>query len=136
MLSPEKIKKKIEVFDPYMLADFRNMLQMLIPDSKIIPIITEEVDRRVELDRQRAENKGKVKSRRHTANSIEGPIELPKMQAVDMCECGGVVRGQPLPPCEQKATGRIFYAECDTCDYYYELILKRKKYSKRGSRNG
>jgi hypothetical protein len=45
-------------------------------------------------------------------------------------KCNSQLRGEPLPECETKKSGRYFYAECSACTYYYEIFKKRKKFTK------
>lgn len=44
---------------------------------------------------------------------------------VGVCpKCSDKLLGAPIPSCEKRKTGRVFYAECNNqaCPYYYEVI--------------
>ena len=44
---------------------------------------------------------------------------------VGVCpRCGDMLLGEPIRGCENKSSGRLFYKECISCPYYYELFEK------------
>lgn len=48
------------------------------------------------------------------------------IMVVDVCpNCGSVMKGEPMRSCERLKTGRNWYAECSSCDYYYEIFYKK-----------
>jgi len=52
-------------------------------------------------------------------DTIQEPEDL--FLAFGVCtRCGGEVKGQFLPACEHKKTGRIYLKICDDCSYYAE----------------
>lgn len=58
---------------------------------------------------------------------FQEPVQLPFV--VGMCpRCSNIVRGMPLPSCESKKSGRVFYKECAGCSYYSEVIMDRTMY--------
>jgi len=56
------------------------------------------------------------------------PTEPSPLTVIGSCKCGGLMTGEPLPGCETKLTGRVFYKECDSCSYYSELFKKGNIY--------
>jgi hypothetical protein len=54
------------------------------------------------------------------------PEKLPFV--VGVCpKCDSMLGGLPLPSCETKKTGRVFYKECSSCEYYAEVWKKTKQ---------
>lgn len=48
------------------------------------------------------------------------------IMVVDVCpKCGGIMKGEPMRSCERVKTGRNWYAECSSCNYYYEIFYKK-----------
>lgn len=60
----------------------------------------------------------------------EDKAKVAKIQIViGKCpKCGGWVRGQPVGSCSAKKTGRHFYRECESCNYYAEIFKVRNKF--------
>ncbi|MHA2376676.1 MAG: hypothetical protein ACXAB9_10955, partial [Candidatus Thorarchaeota archaeon] len=58
--------------------------------------------------------------------------EMP-MPIVGICPlCGKAKRGRPLPGCETRKSGRVWYEECSICPYYMELMKTKSGYTERG----
>ena len=48
---------------------------------------------------------------------------------VGICpRCSSKVVGGPIPKCEIKISGRVFYKECSACTYYVEIFKKGNKH--------
>lgn len=75
--------------------------------------------------------KGKVIHKHGKKESEEDAIREPCQMAITgVCRCGGILRGEPLPSCEKKATGRVFVEICDDCPYYAELYWDKGRVTK------
>ena len=109
------------------VAELRELLSTLVEDDM-------SRSRRMALEAAHKVKTGQ--SRRVTVKAPpekQGPLQPPPIKdnipqmPVGLCpRCDKVVKGYPMPGCESKKTGRIFYKECTSCSYYSEIFQKRK----------
>jgi len=76
--------------------------------------------------------RGGLRPGRKEKKKEEEPVKkvrsLPQLTIViDVCKhCGSKVMGEPIPNCEKQRSGRVFYAECSACKYYYEMFKNNR----------
>jgi len=92
--------------------------------EKLGLVLSEKLSRR-----RGAEARVKREKEKAVRRYVEDKGDLPPIQTIiGLCpKCNGPIRGEPLSSCETKKTGRVFYAECCTCKYYYEMFKHKRK---------
>lgn len=133
----KEIREYLTMFDSSTISDIGNFLQMFIPDHEV----TKDIDTiRFEIRearRKEAETASRRRARTVRRRSKTGySKELPAMQPISLCSCGGLITGLPLGGRELTENKRVFYSECDTCDFWSELIKDGDSYKERGSLTG
>jgi hypothetical protein len=127
----ETVRLWLEVFK--CCPELQDALQVLRDEQEKRDIyesqrqVKASVKRQAKIERKQSEAKGMIEPREPVARKIQ---EFTKLRAViGFCpKCGGNLRGEPTPGCEQKKSGRMFYKECQTCTYYAEVWKKKNKY--------
>jgi hypothetical protein len=124
------LNKFFKAYRPDQIDAMMDMLNMLMPlgvdTTNLIEgarVIVNNKRRRgvtdpVERERIRDANK-KEKYRREQREKREAMMKLEPLALIGFCECGGLMGGEVVKGCHNN---RIFYKECDTCDYYAELV--------------
>ena len=75
--------------------------------------------------------------RRRKHKRMGQPLQQRNMVPIMQCSCGGIIEGVPMPQCETGKTGRKFYRQCNTCDFYSELFFKDGNFTEvEGGENG
>jgi hypothetical protein len=126
------IKKYAASFDQPVVQSVFQFLEtfkccdQLTDALKLLTVEAEELKREV-AESFSSRSKGEAQKNTHT------PKQRPLETVVGMCPtCSGIMRGEPSPGCDREKSGRIFYTECGTCTYYYEIFQNKrtKKYKK------
>lgn len=111
----------------------QQFLEWFSVDRKLERIVWSTIKRREIGARRRSEQLAARRRKRPLESELdrmsrEVPGEPRPMAPVGVCSCGGLVTGEPLPGCEVRLTGRVFYRECSSCTYYSELFKVDKEY--------
>lgn len=120
-----KIRLFLEYFPRYKeLTDYFRRYRKMIEDRHVYYQKTVgEQSARIRKERNK---KRKIVQRRNKESVIE-PKKLTTV--VGICKrCGSELVGFPIPRCERKKSGRIFYKECSQCSYYSEIIRKGENF--------
>lgn len=121
------------------LHSVRQVINMFDKNSELLPIINGMVEERDKQLRCKAEKRGLTSKQRRRLAGKKNKTVIPtprELTVIGLCKCGGVLEGEPMPGCETKKTGRIFYAQCQECDYYREVIREGDRVFERGNLNG
>lgn len=71
-----------------------------------------------------------LKQERMTDEDGAYPGEPPEPPVIGFCpDCGGLLGGLFISPCETKKTGRYFYRECSECSHFVEMLKHGDKYT-------
>ncbi len=85
---------------------------------------------RIEAEATPRERKGRPRASKQVINVMD----LPDMYPIGFHSCGGLITGEATPRCEREVSNRMFYSECDSCDYWSELVYDKetKSFVERG----
>ena len=123
----------IGAFHPQCTYAIQQFLEWFSIDRKLERIVWSTIKRREVVTRRHSEQ-GVARRRKGPLESEldrqarEVSREPRPMAPIGICNCGGLITGEPLPGCEARLSGRVFYRECNSCTYYSELFKIDKKY--------
>lgn len=128
----DRTLENVRLFIGGMTEDSRYAIQQFLEwfdvDSELNEIVHTILKYKEERRRNEAESlRSKARRRPDRVDADQerrglAPSEPRPLTPMGICKCGGVLTGEPVPGCETKLNGRVFYKECDTCSYYSELF--------------
>jgi hypothetical protein len=134
----KKIMDYFESFDPKVKEGTRQALEKFGCCGEVLvhldALKQEELERARITAEERSIGAAKGTSKRPKgAGKPSPPKREPEphkmLTVVGFCpQCKSVVKGEPMPGCESKSSGRVFYKECTACKYYSEIFKKRNKH--------
>lgn len=83
--------------------------------------------------RPRRGRRGKGRKKQEKPTFVWGKIKVSDgLIPIGPCACGGVLAGVHVQHCEFQESGRFYYKECNTCEYYREVLIIDGKFIERG----
>lgn len=105
----------------------RDMLGVLEREDIELDVLKDYLDE-VSIDRHTSRARERGSKQKADFKRRRPPLEPRRLPVIGTCpRCEGQLLGGALPSCETRDTGRLFYAECDSCKYYTETRRIRGK---------
>jgi hypothetical protein len=128
------------VVDVINLLGDRDLVREILPLARKIRDAKYRAHGYVLLEKKRDEAARKLQPRSRIKKGFRKPkkelireFSTMSLPVVGICPlCGKAKKGRPLPGCETRKSGRVWYEECTICPYYMELIKTKSGYTERG----